>query len=75
MEPEEPEAMMPDNPLMRKKKTPEELAAEAEAAEQDDFTSESLHLISTLPTNYSLIKNIFTVIKIQNNFWVNVTNQ
>ena len=36
--PEEP--MMPDNPLMRKKKTPEELAAEAEAEDQDDFTSE-----------------------------------
>ena len=36
--PEEPQ--MPDNPLMRKKKTPEELAAEAEAEDQDDFTSE-----------------------------------
>lgn len=31
----------PDNPLMRKKKTPEELAREAEAEDQDDFTSES----------------------------------
>lgn len=31
---------MPDNPLMRKKKTPEELAAEAEAEDQDEFTSE-----------------------------------
>lgn len=29
------------NPLMRKKKTPEELAREAEEAELDDFTSES----------------------------------
>lgn len=29
----------PDNPLMRKKKTPEELAREAEEAELDDFTS------------------------------------
>lgn len=28
------------NPLMRKKKTPEELAAEAEAEDEDDFTSE-----------------------------------
>lgn len=28
------------NPLMRKKKTPEELAAEAELEEADDFTSE-----------------------------------
>lgn len=40
VEPEEPaEPAMPDNPLMRKKKTPEELAAEAEAADQDEFTS------------------------------------
>lgn len=29
----------PPNPLMRKKKTPEELAAEAEAEDLDDFTS------------------------------------
>lgn len=28
------------NPLMRKKKTPEELAAEAEAEDEDEFTSE-----------------------------------
>lgn len=28
------------NPLMRKKKTPEELAAEAEQEDLDDFTSE-----------------------------------
>ncbi|KAK6632978.1 hypothetical protein RUM43_012721 [Polyplax serrata] len=27
------------NPLMRKKKTPEELAAEAEAEDEDEFTS------------------------------------
>lgn len=27
------------NPLMRKKKTPEELAAEAEAEEEDEITS------------------------------------
>lgn len=27
------------NPLMRKKKTPEELAREAEEEDQDDFTS------------------------------------
>lgn len=32
----------PDNPLMRKKKTPEELAAEAELEDQDEFTSEFL---------------------------------
>lgn len=30
---------MPENPLMRKKKTPEELAREAEAEDQDEFTS------------------------------------
>lgn len=28
------------NPLMRKKKTPEELAREAEEADEDEFTSE-----------------------------------
>ncbi|KZS09784.1 Complexin [Daphnia magna] len=28
----------PDNPLMRKKKTPEELAKEAEEADQDELT-------------------------------------
>lgn len=32
------------NPLMRKKKTPEELAAEAEQEELDDFTSKYLCL-------------------------------
>ena len=32
------------NPLMRKKKTPEELAAEAEAEDLDDFTSKFLSL-------------------------------
>lgn len=30
------------NPLMRKKKTPEELAREAEAEDEDEFTSECL---------------------------------
>lgn len=30
------------NPLMRKKKTPEELAREAEEADEDEFTSECL---------------------------------
>jgi complexin-1/2 len=29
------------NPLMRKKKTPEELAREAEAEEEDEFTSKT----------------------------------
>ena len=33
--------MEPDNPLMRKKKTPEELEKEAEMADQDELTSES----------------------------------
>ena len=33
--------MEPDNPLMRKKKTPEELEKEAEMADQDELTSKS----------------------------------
>lgn len=33
------------NPLMRKKKTPEELAAEAEQEDLDDFTSKYLMVI------------------------------
>lgn len=37
---QEPEPVEPENPLMRKKKTPEELAREAEEADQDEFTSE-----------------------------------
>lgn len=44
--------MMPQeepNPLMRKKKTPEELAAEAEQEELDDFTSKlNFHLLLLL---------------------------
>ncbi|XP_073970388.1 synaptic transmission protein complexin isoform X5 [Rhodnius prolixus] len=35
----EPQLEEPANPLMRKKKTPEELAREAEAEDQDEFTS------------------------------------
>lgn len=35
----------PANPLMRKKKTPEELAAEAEQEDLDDFTSKLRGLI------------------------------
>lgn len=39
----------PDNPLMRKKKTPEELAAEAELEDQDEFTSEySIYVVLQL---------------------------
>lgn len=34
------------NPLMRKKKTPEELAAEAEQEDLDDFTSKNHNLFS-----------------------------
>ena len=37
---EEEQPAEPDNPLMRKKKTPEEMAAEAELEDADDFTSE-----------------------------------
>ena len=40
MEAVEETKMEPDNPLMRKKKTPEELAKEAEEADLDDLTSE-----------------------------------
>ncbi|XP_015112157.1 complexin isoform X1 [Diachasma alloeum] len=52
---EEVQEMMPQeepNPLMRKKKTPEELAAEAEAEEQDEFTK----LKNTLETHVTEIK-------------------
>lgn len=41
-----------DNPLMRKKKTPEELAAEAELADQDEFTK----LKTSLETQVNEIK-------------------
>jgi len=46
----EPEFGMqePDNPLMRTKKTPEELAAEAEAADQDEFTKMKIVIESQL---------------------------
>lgn len=45
------------NPLMRKKKTPEELAAEAEQEELDDFTSKSkmFHLAPDPPTTTCII--------------------
>ena len=36
---EQAQAAVPDNPLMRKKKTPEELAREAEAEDEDELTS------------------------------------
>jgi hypothetical protein len=41
------------NPLMRKKKTPEELAAEAEAEDLDDFTSKLSPLTLTHPVSFS----------------------
>lgn len=40
------------NPLMRKKKTPEELAAEAEQEELDDFTSKSYVNKALIYCNY-----------------------
>lgn len=46
--------MMPQeepNPLMRKKKTPEELAAEAEQEDLDDFTSKYKKKISNFCNN------------------------
>ncbi|CAA9995852.1 unnamed protein product [Nesidiocoris tenuis] len=48
----EPQQEEPANPLMRKKKTPEELAREAEEAEQDDFTK----LKNTIETQVNEIK-------------------
>ncbi|EEB13681.1 Complexin, putative [Pediculus humanus corporis] len=41
------------NPLMRKKKTPEELAAEAEAEEEDEFTK----LKNSIETHVNDIKS------------------
>ena len=43
---EEPVEMVQEepNPLMRKKKTPEELAAEAEQEDLDDFTSKLFNI-------------------------------
>lgn len=38
----EPVQEEPANPLMRKKKTPEELAKEAEMEEEDEFTSKRM---------------------------------
>lgn len=45
---------VPENPLMRKKKTPEELAREAEAEDEDEFTSK---YCSTIYSKFSVIKN------------------
>lgn len=44
------------NPLMRKKKTPEELAREAEEAELDDFTSKLITLFFFSATRAPLFR-------------------
>lgn len=49
----EQQPMEPDNPLMRKKKTPEELAAEAELEDQDEFTK----LKNTIETQVNELKS------------------
>ncbi|KAK3864225.1 hypothetical protein Pcinc_030075 [Petrolisthes cinctipes] len=46
------EPAMPDNPLMRKKKTPAEIEAEAEAEDQDEFTK----LKNTIETQINEVK-------------------
>ncbi|XP_071441138.1 complexin isoform X4 [Hetaerina americana] len=53
---EEVQEMMPQeepNPLMRKKKTPEELAREAEAEDEDEFTK----LKNSIETQVNEIKS------------------
>ncbi|XP_066909173.1 complexin isoform X5 [Halyomorpha halys] len=50
---QEPQMEEPANPLMRKKKTPEELAREAEEAEADDFTK----LKNTIETQVNELKS------------------
>lgn len=42
------------NPLMRKKKTPEELAAEAEQEDLDDFTSKIFFRFSFFGNRFEL---------------------
>lgn len=51
------------NPLMRKKKTPEELAAEAEAEEQDEFTSKYLKTLNKTGKKKKFNHEIFFRIK------------
>lgn len=43
------------NPLMRKKKTPEELAREAEAEDEDEFTSECFSRVTKFQKRYCSI--------------------
>lgn len=50
------------NPLMRRKKTPEELAAEAEQEELDDFTSKF--------TNFSLYIYVYMYISLYAFFYL-----
>ncbi|XP_073970385.1 synaptic transmission protein complexin isoform X2 [Rhodnius prolixus] len=58
----EPQLEEPANPLMRKKKTPEELAREAEAEDQDEFTKDKqvkkhLELKNSIETQVNEIKS------------------
>ncbi|XP_073970386.1 synaptic transmission protein complexin isoform X3 [Rhodnius prolixus] len=57
----EPQLEEPANPLMRKKKTPEELAREAEAEDQDEFTNKQvkkhLELKNSIETQVNEIKS------------------
>lgn len=52
----EPVQEEPANPLMRKKKTPEELAKEAEMEEEDEFTSKGNAMLCIYP--FLLIRHI-----------------
>ncbi|KAJ8686994.1 hypothetical protein QAD02_022788 [Eretmocerus hayati] len=62
---EEVQEMAPQeepNPLMRKKKTPEELAAEAEAEDEDEFTiTDSMPNNGILTSIATTVTDIFTV--------------
>ena len=49
----------PANPLMRKKKTPEELAREAEAEDEDEFTSKLIIFFIPLEIIDECKKSIF----------------
>lgn len=60
------------NPLMRKKKTPEELAAEAEAEDLDDFTSEYSNLVRIFACEFLVLSlNSYTIEKIALNPSIN----
>ena len=53
----------PDNPLMRKKKTPEELAKEAEEADQDELTSQLITKFKNSQFHLYKMKLIFPELK------------